>query len=296
MKVIGAVLVISGLVQLSCARFVDGPAERSDAPTWDYMERGPTTWPSTYPLCGGKKQSPINIITSKTASARASNSIYTNNFYRKFIGGKYHMSNNGHALQIDFPSDTKYMLKKGDMKYIPVQVHLHFDPITGTGSEHTLNGQKYFGEMHIVHRNSKYKEKDDFMQQPDGLLVIGIFVELVENNASFAMSLFGNAALSLTDPGDTKDLAPFPVGWLLPTKPRKNSHLGYVNYRGSLTTPPCSEIVDWVVITGRTLEVNQELAKNLVKVKNGEGKPMAGNNRPILDLNGRETYGVKGSL
>ena len=61
--------------------------------------------------------------------------------------------------------------------------------------------------------------------------------------------------------GDKKELAAFPIGWLLPTKPRKNSRYGYVNYKGSLTIPPCSEIIDWVVITGRTLEISQELVR-----------------------------------
>ena len=62
-------------------------------------------------------------------------------------GSEYKIKNNGHALQIDLPADTPYILKKGGKSYTPLQVHIHFDPVTGKGSEHTIDGKKYFAEV-----------------------------------------------------------------------------------------------------------------------------------------------------
>ena len=61
----------------------------------------------------------------------------------------------------------------------------------------------------------------------------------------------------------------FPLGWLFPRVIRDNGNKGfeYVNYQGSLTTPPCSEIVDWIVITGRTLQVNEKTVSQNLKFK-----------------------------
>ena len=61
-------------------------------------------------------------------------------------------------------------------------------------------------------------------------------------------------------PEDETTIAGFPLAWFLPTVSRdgKSRSLQYINYQGSLTTPPCSEIVDWIVITGRTLQINEK--------------------------------------
>lgn len=81
---------------------------------------------------------------------RSDNFYYLTVHMKFIIGEKYHMINNGHALQINLPDDTKYELSKGDDSYVPLQIHIHFDPITGEGSEHTLNGRKFFAEVRNI--------------------------------------------------------------------------------------------------------------------------------------------------
>lgn len=282
---------------------------------WNYAEHGPKTWGD---YCKGKSQSPINIVTCETTKSSKTNRVASHNYWKMPGKQKYTIQNNGHALQIDLPSGTGYELTKGGKRWTPVQIHIHFDPLTGKGSEHLLNSKKYFAEIHIVHRNSNYTTKEKFMNNPDGLLVIGIFVDLVEGSAdsdldfsihhlgshqvmpnertSFAMQVFGFGADHLKKKDDSKSVNPFPLAWLLPKTPRKMSMFEYVNYKGSLTTPPCSEIVDWIVITGRTLEINEKTAKKFESVKNADKEPMAGNNRPIQDLNGRDVFSVEGML
>ncbi|WP_025668186.1 carbonic anhydrase family protein, partial [Aquimarina megaterium] len=65
--------------------------------------------------------------------------------------------NNGHTLRFDYTSGSSASLNNID--YDLLQFHFH------TGSEHTVNGNRYPMEMHLVHRNST-----------TGLLaVVGIF-------------------------------------------------------------------------------------------------------------------------
>merc|ERR1712122_160685 len=91
--------------------------------------------------------------------------------------------------------------------------------------------------------------------------------------------------------GQKKFIPAFPLAWVLP-RVHTGNDVDYVNYKGSLTTPPCSEIVDWVVITGRKLEISAKTANLFKKVKNSNKKPMAGNNRPVQKLGRRRVFGM----
>jgi len=284
---------------------------------WDYAAEGPSTWEGK---CLGKAQSPINIDVPSAldAGSNAEKKVMAHNYWTEPYVDHYTLKNNGHALQIDLPSNTTYQLKKGKQTYVPLQVHIHFDPVTGKGSEHTLNGKKYFAEIHMVHRNAKYTKKEDIMSHSDGLFVIGMFVDRVKTEdfmtsdldfsyetpdamranfgTSFAMQVFAQGARKCRRADKKIPIKSFPLGWLFPSVRRNGAMFDYINYKGSLTTPPCSEIVDWVVITGKTLKICEKTANLFKKVKNGGKTRMAGNNRPVQKLNGRKLYGVQGSF
>lgn len=57
-----------------------------------------------------------------------------------------------------------------------------FHIISNGGSEHTVNGHRYAGEMHLVHYNRKYENLTIAKPRPDGLAVLGIFFQLAENS------------------------------------------------------------------------------------------------------------------
>merc|ERR1712072_441886 len=125
--------------------------------TWNYAAKGPATWTGT--CATGEAQSPINIDLADPTKIgfKQGKKIMSHNYWDEPGDEQYVMHNNGHALQIDLPKNTKYLLKKGgdkENKYVPMQIHIH-----------------------IVHRREKYKQKKNFMAHDDGLLVIGMFVE-----------------------------------------------------------------------------------------------------------------------
>ena len=142
-------------------------------------------------------------------------------------GGK--IVNNGHTIQLNVPPGST-LRSHGDV-YDLVQFHFH------APSEHPVDGKHFPMEVHFVHKK----------QVMGGLGVLGIFLEAGEPNAAFA-------AIAGAFPHGHEQEAEAPEGadpnGFLPKS------LKYWKYEGSLTTPPCSEVVDWMVLTN-PIEVAQ---------------------------------------
>ncbi|KAG1654057.1 Carbonic anhydrase 15 [Nymphon striatum] len=142
-----------------------------------------------------------------------------------------------------------------------MQLHFHWGPRSNVGSEHLINYRAFPLEMHIVHANP---HSADPLADPDGLAVLGILFEVIlyslldidiedieEIDKCFSLSQIGakNEALqpiidslkSIINEDDTAPVAPFALETLVP----KSKAL--YRYKGSLTTPPCSEAVVWTV-------------------------------------------------
>lgn len=59
-------------------------------------------------------------------------------------------------------------------------LHFHWGDKNNRGSEHVLNDIRYPMEMHIIHRNKKYKSIPEAIQYDDGICVLGFFYQLKE--------------------------------------------------------------------------------------------------------------------
>lgn len=67
----------------------------------------------------------------------------------------------------------------GDNIYKLEQFHCHWGSSNGKGSEHTVDGAAYSGELHLVHWNTtKYPSFGEAAAHPDGLAVLGVFLEV----------------------------------------------------------------------------------------------------------------------
>lgn len=129
----------------------------------------------------------------------------------------------------------------GDQIFKLEQFHCHWGCTDSKGSEHTVDGVSYSGELHLVHWNTtKYKSFGEAAAAPDGLAVLGVFLQ--PGNHHEELDKVSSLLQFVLHKGDRVTLPQgCDPGQLLP-----DVHT-YWTYEGSLTTPPCSECVIWIV-------------------------------------------------
>lgn len=197
---------------------------------WTYEgETGPEHWAEIEKAtdCDGTRQSPINIIDIDVIDDATLTPIDIH--YQANV--KIHeLTNNGHTIQYNFEEGD--FINLNNDKFELKQIHFH-EP-----SEHTINGIRYPLEMHLVHMN---KDKN--------ITVLSIMAKEGESSEPFT---FLEKYLPINN-GETK---------LIDTDFDLNENLpedkGYYTYSGSLTTPPCTQNVTWVVYKSPiTISVDQ---------------------------------------
>jgi len=178
------------------------------------------------------------------------------------------LENNGHSCQLNF-KDAGNAVIEGNT-YELKQIHFH------APSEHTVNGMLFPLEMHMVHADADGK-----------LAVIGLLFE--HGNANPFLQTFWD---ELTEEvGEKKELkGPFDMNMVDLTSSN------YFRYQGSLTTPPCTEGVNWTVMRD-AFQVSPAQVDKFRQVMNFKFQ-RRGNNRPVQPLNDRvlQTYNASSTL
>uniref|UniRef100_A0A183BX46 Carbonic anhydrase n=1 Tax=Globodera pallida TaxID=36090 RepID=A0A183BX46_GLOPA len=213
-------------------------AQNEAATTWGFEERnGPSTWGGRCQT--GTRQSPINI-KSEWFSSKADKLTFGN--YDQ--SGPITLVNNGHSVVVlgfDQWPKQPYITGGGlGAKYVLHQFHFHWAHSLN-GSEHTVDGQFYEAELHLVHG----KEGLSFAEalaHSDGLAVLGKFLELQNGTTPTSMDVLEGALGQVVNAGASVQLDAYNIGLHLPPCPGK-----YFRYNGSLTTPYCEEVVVWTV-------------------------------------------------
>lgn len=235
------------LVLASYGAHAEGAAP-SHPPHWAYdgQKADPAHWAKLDPSfekCGaGQAQSPIDIHNAvKTALPKLD---------FQYGSAVPVIVNNGHTVQVNVPAGQK--LKINDQSYELLQFHFH------TPSEETVNGKHTAMVAHFVHRNAAGE-----------LGVVAVLINSGKKNAAFD-GIFAH----LPRPAEkvTVDELTLDMAALLP------ENKGYFSYEGSLTTPPCSQGVHWMVLkTPITLSADQ--IKTFQRVFNKNARPI----QPLFD-------------
>lgn len=158
--------------------------------------------------------------------------------------------NNGHTIQLNFaPGSTL------NGSYTLLQFHFH------RPSEHLIGGKNFPMEVHFVHRNAA-----------GSLAVVGVLMAAGRANAAFSKVVATMPAHE--GPAVKADTAIDP-NRLLPAR-----H-GYYKYAGSLTTPPCSEVVDWLLLR-EPIQVAQADINSFAKLYPMNARPVQKDNRRFV--------------
>ncbi|AKF80348.1 carbonic anhydrase [Myxococcus fulvus 124B02] len=202
-------------------------------------------------LCStGVQQSPVALSTS--------GATHTNVQAPSFHYGtsQVRMVNNGHTVQFNY--DVGSTLRLGNQEYKLAQFHFH------TPSEHTQNGVHYPLEVHLVHTDAAGTPR----------VVVGVLIEEGLVNAA----LFTAFRHLPRHEGETST----PVGALINASALLPFNRAFFHYAGSLTTPPCSEGLQWFVMKNPIHLSDSQIAAF-------ERLPhLNPNNRPVQPLNGRD--------
>lgn len=218
---------MKGLYSVALACLLQEMANAAGSTPIDYSDNG-KNWGAEFPLCAfGQEQTPIDLSAN---GALSSSSMQLNGYaYQNMPAVNIKRDANGIVtpvnageFQIDFADGSKSL-------FTPLQFHFH------APSEHTVDGKLYDMEMHIVHQ---YKD------QPGALgAVIGIFFDR-EAGGSYPNPFIDSLEFQDTTLDSVMEIDNVNLASLLSAADFSQ----YWNYRGSLTTPPCTEGIKWAVL------------------------------------------------
>ncbi|KAK9408669.1 carbonic anhydrase 9 [Crotalus adamanteus] len=247
-------------------------------------------WGSMFPHCEGHMQSPININTTAVSFSAKLGPLLLSG-YNVPPEVKLPLKNNGHTVLLGLPK--KMTLGGGGFPqpYQAAQLHLHWGSgLTRPGSEHTVDGHRYAGEIHVVHYSSHFESIQEAASEPGGLAVLAAFLQVgMETNEPYQHIL--KHLSEIKEEGEETVVAGFDVAKLLP-----DDFGRYFRYNGSLTTPPCYQTVNWTVFN-QTVRLSQEQISMLEDTLRGdEDEPIQSNFRHLQDLYGRSIFSSFHSL
>jgi carbonic anhydrase len=223
--------------------------EADSSTKWSYAgANGPAQWGSldpTYHLCAtGRRQSPIDLVRPARGRLPRLRFSYRNSSFA--------LDNNGHSVEAQ--AQSRNVVTVSGVGYRLSQLHFH------APSEHLMAGRSFGLELHLVNQSSSGR-----------LLVLGVLIRPGRANPAFDRLI---AALPVS-PGQHRRLAGLNPLSLLPEKGQGARY----TYSGSLTTPPCTQGVDWNVFA-TPFELSTAQIRRFTAI-------YAHNNRPLQPSNGR---------
>ncbi|KAM8915384.1 receptor-type tyrosine-protein phosphatase gamma-like isoform 2-T2 [Spinachia spinachia] len=252
---------------------------------------GPDGWAPAYPECKERNQSPINIVDQDTKVSTEFQELTLEGFDAE-SSNKTSMKNTGKTVAIVLKDD--YFVRGAGLpgRFKAENVEFHWGLNNGSaGSEHSINGRRYPVEMQIYMYNS-----DDFdslsaaLRERRIIAAMAVFFKVgTKDNPAVDPIIHGLKGVvhhekeTVLEPFVLKDLLPSAVG-------------SYYRYTGSLTTPPCSKVVEWILFS-RPISVSYKQLEAFYSIFTTEQQDhvksveyLRSNFRPVQSLDNRHVF------
>jgi carbonic anhydrase len=220
---------------------------------WTYSgHEGPGSWGSLseeYAVCSsGKNQSPINIANAIEAELQPVTVNYQ--------AAPLDVVNNGHTVKASYAPGSTITVEGRTFKLL--QVHFH------SPSENAVDGKLFDMEAHFVHADDQ-----------GNLAVIGVMYNKGDANSALE-TIWNNMPEKAGE-------ASKPAGVTLDANAMLPANQDYYRFNGSLTTPPCSEGVLWMVMKNPVTASAEQIEKFKHIMHHDNNRPLQPTNaRPVL--------------
>ena len=248
-----ALRVFAGAATIAACPICRAPAEEKKPEAhggahWTYDgEAGPEAWgdlSADFKVCSlGMEQTPIDL----KGTIRAETGLVEPSFQQMPLT----VLNNGHTIQVNCAPGSRTMIS--GRPFDLVQFHFHHP------SEHLLSGKAFEMELHFVHKSAEGR-----------LAVLGVFIRPGEEHA-------GLTPIWAAMPREAGE--PQKIGTSIEPAKLLPAERKYFRYKGSLTTPPCSEGVLWTVFRD-PIEASSDQIRQFAEL-------FPVNARPVQSLNSR---------
>uniref|UniRef100_A0A4W2CHJ1 Carbonic anhydrase-related protein n=1 Tax=Bos indicus x Bos taurus TaxID=30522 RepID=A0A4W2CHJ1_BOBOX len=214
--------------------------EEEEGVEWGYEEG--VEWGLVFPDANGEYQSPINL---NSREARYDPSLLDIRLSPNYVVCRdCEVANDGHTIQVILKS--KSVLSGGPLpqghEFELYEVRFHWGRENQRGSEHTVNFKAFPMELHLIHWNSTlFGSIDEAVGKPHGIAIIALFVQIGKEHVG--LKAVTEILQDIQYKGKSKTIPCFNPNTLLPDPLLRD----YWVYEGSLTIPPCSEGVTWIL-------------------------------------------------